>query len=480
MKNRFSFFLLLIVWVTTSLTALGQVSVKELDAYIAKAVKDYETPGLAIAIIKDGQIVLNKGYGLRDLGKKDSVTANSIFGIASCSKAFTATAVGMLVDDGKLSWDDHVIDILPDFQLHDPYVTRELRVIDLLCHRAGFNTFDGDLLWYGTSYDRDEVVKRIRHLPLKNSLRYKYGYSNVMFITAGEVIEAVSGKSWDAFLKERIFTPLGMENTNTSVKDFTSTTERAMPHVKGIVFPDINYDNSGPAASLNSSVNDLTKWMQFWLNGGKAGDQQLLSESSFRKITSSQTVENVSGFDQQQGIHFKTYGLGWGLFDYNGLKVIEHDGGLPGYISKVAMIPEANLGVVILTNGMPILLNEALRNYIFDSFTQGKPRIDWTGALLKYAQDYLKSLDEKEEKRLEAQIPKTKPSLKEKEYAGIYEDKMYGKAEVKFESGKLYLTLLPTKELFTGRLEHFHYNTFKVEFKDSYLPFGLVTFELNS
>ena len=307
MKNRFSFFLLLIVWVTTSLTALGQVSVKELDAYIAKAVKDYETPGLAIAIIKDGQIVLNKGYGLRDLGKKDSVTANSIFGIASCSKAFTATAVGMLVDDGKLSWDDHVIDILPDFQLHDPYVTRELRVIDLLCHRAGFNTFDGDLLWYGTSYDRDEVVKRIRHLPLKNSLRYKYGYSNVMFITAGEVIEAVSGKSWDAFLKERIFTPLGMENTNTSVKDFASTTERAMPHVKGIVSPDINYDNSGPAASLNSSVNDLTKWMQFWLNGGKVGDQQLLSESSFRKITSSQTVENVSGFDQQE-VEFPTFG----------------------------------------------------------------------------------------------------------------------------------------------------------------------------
>lgn len=483
MKKSYS--LLCISWLVLFFTfSIGhlsaQVDYEALDTYLEEARVNFGMPGLAVAIVKEDKVVFAKGYGLRKMGGKNPVTEQSLFGVASCSKAFTATAVAMLVDDGKLNWEDRVIDHLPDFQLHDPYITRELRVRDLLCHRSGFNTFDGDLLWYASNYDRKEVVKRIRHLPIKNSLRYKYGYSNVMFITAGEVIEAVSGMSWDDFLKERIFKPLKMDHTNTSINDFKPNAERAMPHVNGAFFPyDINYDNCGPAASLNSSVSDLSQWVRFWLNQGKVGENALLTSASYREILSSQMALKASSFDNQQGINFKSYGLGWFLFDYQGKKVVEHDGGLPGYISKVAFMPEENLGVIVLTNGMPILMNEAIRNHIFDQFL-GTAEVDWSKAFSAYAKNYEKYKVNQELERLGTQIKGTSPSLELKEYAGTYSDKMYGEANIEFKDGALQFSMSPTKELFNGTLAHWHYNTFQVTLKDPFLPFGLVTFEFDS
>ncbi|MDX2247504.1 MAG: serine hydrolase [Bacteroidia bacterium] len=463
----------------SQLLVIGQVDYEKLDDYLAKAVADYNVPGLAIAIVKDGNMVFSQGYGLREVGTEKPITPNSIFSIASCSKAFTATCIGMLVDEGKLNWDDRVIDHLPDFQLHDAYVTRELRVRDLLCHRAGFDTFDGDLLWYGTHYDREEVIRRIRFLPLKNSFRSRFGYSNVMFITAGEVIEAVSGMTWDEFVQKRLMEPLGMKDATTTNQNFKKKDERALPHLNGIVVEDINYDNSGPAASLNASVTDLSKWLTFWLGGGKYGDKQLLSPESWREILSAQTAQNPSNLEQQMGIHFESYALGWRLFDYAGRKVVEHDGGLPGYISKVAFIPEENLGVVILTNGMPAVLNMALRNEVFDRFLNGKES-DWAGRMLSIEKNYLAYVAGQKAEREKTQITGTQPSLPPADYSGKYEDKMYGPAEVVIRDGKLFLTLLPTSTLFTGELRHWHYNTFRVDFADPFLPFGLIVFEMDS
>lgn len=483
-KNFYPRFFILLTFLSISVFSLRLTAqttdFSKLDEYIAKAVTDYEVPGLAIAIVKGDKIVFAKGYGLREAGTDKAITPNSLFGIASCSKAFTATCIGMLVDEGKLNWDDRVVDYLPDFQLHDSYVTRELRIRDLLCHRAGFNTFDGDLLWYGTDYSRKEVVERIRHLPLKNSFRARFGYSNVMFITAGEVVEAVTGKTWDEFVKERIFSPLGMDDSNTSNRDFKKNAERALPHLKGEVVEDLNYDNSGPAASINSSVNDLGKWISMWVNEGQFGGKALISPETWREIISAHTAQNPSNFIRQQGIHFESYALGWGLFDYRGKMVVEHDGGLPGYISKVAMIPEEKMGVVLLTNGMPAVLNMALRNAVFDFMLAGEMRVDWAQSLFR-VEEFVRQRGPAEEKeRLESRIPKTDPSLKEKEYVGTFEDKMYGTAEVSFKKGQLTLSLLPSKEIFTGEMTHWHYNTFRVDFNDPFLPFGLVTFEFNS
>ncbi|MFH2004631.1 MAG: serine hydrolase domain-containing protein, partial [Bacteroidota bacterium] len=215
MKKIFPFILIIFSLSFQSTYSQNNFNADSLDAYIRAAVDSLGVPGLAVGVIKDSTIVFAKGYGLNNVNDINAVDEETIFLIASCSKAFTAAAIAILVDEGKLDWDDKVADYLPDFQLHDPYVTREMRISDLLTHRSGLATFDGDLLWYGTNYTRAEVIQRIREMPLKNSLRYKFGYSNLMYITAGEVVEAVSGQTWDDFLKEKIFTPLGMKRTST-------------------------------------------------------------------------------------------------------------------------------------------------------------------------------------------------------------------------------------------------------------------------
>ncbi len=457
----------------------AQLDLEALDTYLEQARQTYEMPGLAVAVVADTGLVFAKGYGMREVHTRLSVTPRSTFGIASCSKAFTATAVALLVEEGKLGWDDRVIDYLPDFRLHDPYVTRELRVRDLLCHRTGFNTFDGDLLWYGSKYTRQEVAERIRHLPLKNSLRYRFGYSNIMFIVAGELIEAVSGQTWDAFLATRIFTPLGMDRTLTSVEDLEAGSEQALPYVHGEVFPTVNYDNAGPAASLNSNLLDLSPWVQTWLNQGEFEGNQVFSPQSYQTLTSAHTAMNPGQLALQQGTNFEAYALGWSIFDYEGQQVVEHDGGLPGYISKVSFMPEAQLGLIVLCNGMPILLHEAIRNYVYDHHL-GTRNIDWVGQYHGFAQNYERYLESQKAQRAAQRIPDTQPAFDLEAYVGTYVDQMYGEAEVTLEKGELNLTLLPTAELFSGPLSHWHHDTFAWEIRDPYLPQGRITFELDA
>ena len=239
----------------------------------------FGVPGIAVGIIKDGEIIMEKGFGYRNIETKTKTDEQTIFGIASCSKAFTAACMGILVDEGKLKWEDKVIDHLPEFRMFDPFVTAELEIQDLLCHRSGLQTFDGDLLWYGTNYSRDEVLERIRFREPSYSLRSRFGYQNVMFIAAGQVIEKVSGLSWDDFVKENIFEPLEMRSSNTTNSTLTDEMNLAYPHIDGKQLEFINYDNCGPAASINTSVSDLLKWVQMLLNKGDNSGSQILSEN---------------------------------------------------------------------------------------------------------------------------------------------------------------------------------------------------------
>ena len=481
MKNINPFYTALLTFsllFSTPSFAQQQKDYKALEKYIEKAASDFEIPGLAIGIIKNNEVVFLKGFGYRNTESKKKVDENTVFGIASCSKAFAAASVAILVDEGKLNWDDKVIDHYPSFQMYDPYATREMTVRDLLCHRSGLETFDGDLIWYGSNRSREEVVSRIKYRKNENSFRAKFGYSNVMYITATEVVKAVSGHSWDAFINEKIFQPLGMTSTNTTNSTFDKGMNIARPHIDGKPVDFINYDNTGGAAAMNTSVADLLKWVQLMLNKGVLNDTSIFSKKQYYTLVSPQTILPSGVAEKVDGTHFSSYGLGWFLKDFEGMKIIQHGGGLPGFHSKVVFVPEDSLGYVILANQISGVVG-ALDRKILDFFLTDSVKTDWAQLYLDYEMRTEARKVKTDSIQETARIKDTKPSLQMENYTGIYEDKMYGKAEVKIKDGQLFVTLLPTAELFHSSMEHWHFDTFKIEFNDPFLPPGFVTFSID-
>lgn len=467
--------------VITAKPAISQVKegYESLDAKITEGLVLFNIPGAAVGIVKNGEVVLAKGYGLRDATGTAEVNTSTSFGIASCSKAFTSACIATLVDENLLSWDDNVVDYLPDFQLHDPYITRELTIRDLLCHRAGYQTFDGDLLWYGTNYDRKEVLHRFRYRENPYSMRSRFGYSNIMFIAAGEVIEAVYGDTWDEFVEDRVFIPLGLENTTTTNKNFNPEMNVALPHHERKPMDFISYDNVGPAASINSSVDDLLKWVELMLGHGVYNDNQIFTTRQYYTLTALQTPLNGGRGEEIDGTHFYGYGLGWFVYDDAGRKVIQHGGGVPGFHSKVVFVPEDTLGFVILANelsGFVDAVTDVILNYHF--------RPDQEENILQtYYENYgtyLESQKASREAKTAARVPETRPSLELSDYAGLWEDKMYGTAEISLKDNALQLVLAPAPDLFSATLEHWHFNTFRFNFNDPFLPEGYLTFHLNS
>ena len=448
---------------------------KNLHQYIEAAVDSFNLPGLAVGVIKNNEIVFLEGFGYRNTETNKKVNENTIFGIASCSKAFTAACMAILVDEGKLSWDDKVIDHYPGFRLYDPYITRELMIKDLLCHRAGYKTFDGDLLWYGTNYTREEIIERFRYRENPYSLREKFGYSNVMYIAAGEVIKHVSGKSWDEFVDEHIFSMIGMEETTTTNNGFDDKMNIAYPHLDGKPMDFINYDNSGPAASINTSASELLMWVQLMLNKGAWNDTTVFSENAYYNLVKPQTMLNAGRANTIDGTHFSNYGLGWSMKDYNGMKIIDHGGGLPGFHSKVVFVPEDSLGYVILANEISLLI-PALEKDLLDFHLNDS--LGWATRYFPY-QAMQKEREAKKVAKLEEErVKDTKPSLALEAYTGMYEDQMYGPAEIKMIDKQLQIQLIPTKKLFVSNMEHWQYNTFKIRVKDPFLPEGFVTFNM--
>lgn len=463
----------------SSLQLIAQVEEERLDSYIQESISNFELQGLAISIVKNKEVVYQKAFGVANQKTKRKLTTDATFGIASLSKAFTATAIGMLVDDGKLKWTDKVSDYIEAFDLSDDYVASQITVEDLLAHRSGFDTFDGDLLWYNSNYTRKEIIERFANYPMTYDFRTNYGYQNIMFIIAGEIVTQVSGMTWDKFIKERIFKPLEMNNSFTSIDGYPKDLNIAEPHVKGRLDKVRNYDNSGGAAAISSNVEDLTKWIKFWLNKGIVNGDTLLEEASYKNITKLQTPIDPSSFDNSNGIHFKGYGLGWFLMDYQGAKVFHHGGGLPGYISKIFICPEMKLGAIVLSNG-ETSLPAALMYQLIDEYKGNAIREDWSQLYLDYSNRAEASDEEDQKKRLEARKPKIKSQFSNEDLVGTYVDKVYGEASVTEEGGKLVFTMLPSKELFTSEMTHWHYNTYQIKFKDGFLPNGYITFSQDS
>ncbi|HKX83647.1 MAG TPA: serine hydrolase domain-containing protein, partial [Pyrinomonadaceae bacterium] len=352
---------------------------KEIDDYANTVISTWKGPGMAIAVVKDDKKVFARGYGVRKLGETAPVDENTIFAIASNSKAFTTASLGILVDEKKLSWDDKVSKYLPDFEMYDPWVTSELTVRDLVTHRVGLDTFSGDLLWYETTYSPDEILRRVKHLPRVSSFRTRYGYQNLMFIAAGKVVEKVSGRSWCDFVSDRILKPLDMNRTVCSVNSLPDNS--AWPHNESggklRVLHRGNVDGAYAAAALNSSVADLSKWVRTQLGKGKFEGKQIFSEGQGWAMHQPYFAQQISetAWKNNPTRHFSGVGMGWFVYDYQGRKIINHSGGLDGMLSYTVLIPEENAGFVVLTNsespGFIVMMNK-IRDVLVNA-----PKRDW-------------------------------------------------------------------------------------------------------
>ena len=470
----------------TARSAAQSDAPSDLDTYAARVLKDFEVPGLAVGIVKDGRLILAKGYGVRKIGEPTPVDEHTLFGIASNTKAFTAAALATLVDEGKIKWDDPVIKHMPSFQMYDPYVTREMTIRDLLTHRSGLGLGAGDLMfWPHTTFTRDEIVQRLRFIKPASSFRSRYAYDNILYLVAGQIIPAVTGKSWDDFIKERIFARVGMSESNTSTNDLRAGGNFVSPHAKveGKVqaIPYNNLDNNAPAGAINSNVSDMAKWMRIQLaRGAIDGSQRLFSERQSREMWSSQTILPVG--DPPPALaalkaNFSSYGLGWGLTDYRGHKVVSHTGGLAGMVSRVTLVPDLNLGIVVLTNQESGGAFQCLTYHVLDYYL-GAPATDWIAGFRSSAEQGQKMAAEFEKRLAAVRKAESKPHLDLSGYAGRYEDAWYGDVTISLEGGKLVMKFSRTPVL-VGDLEHWQYDTFIARWRDRSLAAdAFVTFSL--
>jgi len=459
----------------------------DLDAYVAQSMKTFEVPGMAVAVVKDGKILVAKGYGVRKLGDSTPVDEFTLFGIGSNTKAFTAAALATLVDEGKLSWDDAVYQRLPGFVMYDPYVSHEMTIRDLLTHRSGMGLGEGDLLfWPHTTYTREEVIYKLRFMKPQSSFRSHYAYDNLLYMTAGQIIPAVTGTSWDDYVRQRIFTPLGMTHSNVTNAHIGPGDDVAYPHSrvdgKLQVVPFEILDNAAPAGSINSCASDMAKWVQLQLNRGKFVDREgyLFSEQRSREMWTPQTIlptgnppPALAGLKS----NFADYALGWGLRDYHGRKLVGHTGGLSGFVSRVMLVPEENLGVVILTNAEEGGAFDSILYHVLDHYFH-LPPTDWIGAFKSLKDAEEKDAAETMKKAEGARAANSKPSLPLEKYAGVYNDVWYGPITIRFENGGLVITFDHTPTMI-GDLQHWQYDTFKAHWRARTIEDAFITFSLN-
>ncbi|AKD55401.1 serine hydrolase [Spirosoma radiotolerans] len=452
--------------------------VAQYDAYVQQAVRDWKVPGLTVTVIKDGNVLLKKGYGIRELpragsGKSEAVDTQTLFAMASTTKAMTAACLGMMVDEGKLRWDDPVTNYLPDFQVYDPAVTRELRVRDLLIHNTGVG--NADVLWAAMTIPSDEILHRMRLVKPSYSFRSGFIYQNIMYLAAGKVLEKVSGMPWHVFIRTRLFEPLGMRRTKALFGEVTDA-NRAKPHVtindtvrainsikeEGLV------DAVGPAGSVWTCPDDIAAWMQCMLDSGRyhnAGSpvKTLLKPATWAELFKPQTLVTDAEFYPTQLLTkpvWKTYGLGWFQQDYRGHRINYHTGSLTGMVAIHGQLPDQKLAVYVQGNLDHAELRHALMFRAFDAFALGLSN-DWSADLQKLYGGLKQKARLAERKADSTRVLNTKPSLPLTAYVGSYTDPLYGKADVSLRDGKLYFSL---NDVMTGYLDHWHYDTFRLAY----------------
>jgi CubicO group peptidase (beta-lactamase class C family) len=441
---------------------------KGFDDWVTGIMDEWHVPGAAVGAVKDGQIVIARGYGLRDVEAKEPVTSRTVMAIGSNTKSFTAVLMAMLVDDRKLGWDIPVRSYLPDFELFDDYATREMTPRDLVTHRSGLPRHDN--VWYGRPFTREQLYQRLRYLEPSASFRSRYQYQNLMFMTAGYLTERITGRSWDALIRDRIFDPLSMSRSNTTVRETPQSGDFASPYTwrndSLIRLPFRNIDAVGPAGSINSTVDDMLKYIQFRIDQGRVGDRRLLSPESEVQLQSPQMVS--AGGAEYPELGHPTYGLGLGVSTYPGRKVVSHGGGIDGFISSMAWLPAERIGVMVLTNlsgnnPVPGLVQRNLLDRLLDLTP-----VDWV-ARQRRADSAGGARLAAERTRLERERqPGTQPSHSLGAYAGSYHHPGYGTLVITVDGATLSLTLDPHR----ARLHHHHYDVWRIEDPGGAVPFG--------
>ena len=464
------------------------ITTPQIDALVQRTLTTFDVPGIAVAVVKDGKVIHAKGYGVRSLKTKQKVDENTLFGIASNSKAFTAAAIGILVEEGKLSWDAKVIDYIPEFRMYNGYVTEEFTIRDLLTHRSGLGLGAGDLMFWpdSSNFTIKDIIHNLRYLKPVSGFRTKYDYDNLLYMVAGEVIERVSGKGWEAFVEERIMKPLRMNRsagTYARLADKANVIDAHAP-VNGtvqVISRDMfRFGNS--AGGINSSVADMSKWVIAQLNKGKYGDnlsQQLFSEDTHAEMWRMQTILPVGNTPTPPyNTHFAGYGLGWFLSDVKGYKQVTHTGGLAGMVTQVTLLPELQLGIIVFTNQQSGAAFSAVTNTIKDSYL-GIPPTDW---IAKYSERVKKGQAEADKitkdiwEGITSEQKNNIAKLDFTNYAGTYRDNWFGDVVVSQRDGKFWLRSVRSPKL-TGELFFYKNNTFVVKWNnrsldaDAYVTF---------
>jgi len=452
----------------------------DLDARVEAARAAFAVPGLCLAVVQDGKVLVARGYGSQRLGEPTPVAATTRFGIASNTKVFTAAALLLLAEQGKLALDDRVQDHLPSFQLADPYVSRELTVRDLLVHRSGLGLGAGDLLWWpGSTLDRKTIVQRLRHVPLATSFRSAYAYDNVLYLAAGELIEARAGVPWEQFVQARILQPVGMDHTTVRYADAERGGDVAGTHAevegKVVAVPPMRSDNTNPAGGIMSCAVDMAKWMDVLLHDGalpgggtatgdgtNAGEGRLLSARSVRELESLVTPMPIPARDEVLGDlqpEFLGYALGLGVKDYRGHKVCTHTGGLPGYVSRVFLVPDQKLGVCVLTNMESLRAIDAIVYHVVDHALGHGGERDWLAVFQQAEQRARGKLAQEQKLTADQRDAGKGPSLALERYAATYRDAWCGDVAVTCKDGQLAIAFAETP-LLAGPLEHWQHDTF--------------------
>ncbi|WP_300492182.1 serine hydrolase [Flavobacterium sp.] len=455
-------------------------SFSSVDSVLTSVLKDQHIAGFAVAVVKGNDVIYSKGFGYRDVENKKPVTTNTLFAIGSSSKAFTASLLGLLRKEGKLTFEDKAVDLLPQLRFYNNEMNNQIILRDLMAHRTGLSRYD--LSWYlFNTKNRDSIISRVRYMQPSAAVREKWFYNNFMYLAQGMIAERFSGKTWEENIKEKLFIPLEMTRSNTDIKTFQNDSDAALPYTveKDNTIKKIDYYNingMGPAGSINSSVNDMANWLKVWINDGSFKGKEILPKNYITEAMSSQMVMSADLPDKHSDIFLANYGLGWMIGSYRGHYVVEHGGNINGFSANVAFFPSDKLGIVVLTNQNVSKVPMIVCNSIADRMLNLKPE-DWNGEVKAAAAE--KALQAKKETK-KMPVPNTKPSHPLKDYAGSFTNPSYGSIKIAFRDKSLY-TKLGEEEII---LKHFHFDIFdprsidkngKVDTEQSTMMFNFAT-----
>ncbi len=450
-----------------------------LDIYVERALHRWQIPGAAVLVVKDGKIIIARGYGLKEFGKDEKVDENTLFLIGSNTKAFTGTAMALLEYEGKLKLDDKVVKYLPEFKMKDEWITKNLNLVDIITHRMGYETFQGDFMYWSSELSEDQVIEKFGMLTPKYDFRIKYGYTNAGYPIAGKVIHKVTGLRWESYIRDKILNPLNMNRTLTLSIDFAKSENIAKPHTivdgKLVVLPIVNIDNMAPCGSMASSINDLAKWIIAQLDSGRYNGTVALPFEVIQRTRKPETIQGRVRHPFNNG-HFNLYGLGWGLMDYEGKEIVSHTGGVNGFVTSVTLLPEINLGIAILTNTDQNLFFQSLKWEIIDAYLN-LPYRDYDSFMFERSKKQKEKLDDTIARWKDSVAMNLKPEISLTNFEGKYLHEVYGYAKLKKVDNVLELTLQHHPNL-KGKLEYIGNNRFLCTYSDPTFGIKVFPFEI--